>query len=82
MVMEHYLKILIKKNLKKWIIKCENHGFYDVDNVEESYIEGVIIFINDEEEYEIPFYYSCSYIDKDKNTYGLVAQKDLFFLYK
>lgn len=70
-----------KEEFKKWIIKCENHGYYDVDNVDESYVEGVILFISENEEYEIPFYYACAHINEDESSFSLVTQTDFFELF-
>lgn len=70
-----------KEEFKKWIIKCENHGYYDVDNVDESYVEGVILFISENEEYEIPFYCAETYFNEDTGVFDLVTETDLFELF-
>lgn len=70
-----------KEEFKKWIIKCENHGFYDIDNVDESYVEGVVLFISEDEEYEIPFYYAGTYFNEDTGVFDLETKKDLFELF-
>lgn len=76
------IKEFDKEEFKKWIIKCENHSYWDSDSADESYIEGVIVFsVSYGEEYEIPFYYSESYFNEDEGVYDLVTETDLFELF-
>ena len=76
------IKEFDKEEFKKWIIKCENHSYWDSDSVEESYIEGVIVFsVSDDEEYEIPFYYSKAYFDVERGVWDLLVETDLFELF-